>query len=141
MTGEKWTCLKCCEIVDDECDICWICGTSRDGFEDLSFVTADEAGPIYDPLRDRRPGSVPAPVEELPEAPARLVELYSSRDIVTIRHVAEQLQMMGVPAITGPSFHVYSSGENVLVREQDLEIAQDWLDVFLSKRRKREGSS
>ncbi len=137
LSTTKWTCLKCCEIVDDECEVCWICGTTREGVEDPGFVTADEAGPIYDPLRDRRPDSIPAPVEELPEPPASLVVLYASRDIVTVRHIAEQLQLMGLPAITGESFHVYSGGSSVLVRETDLEVAREWLGVFLRKRRQR----
>ena len=35
-------CLKCGERLEDGFDICWNCGTSRDGSEDPSFRKADD---------------------------------------------------------------------------------------------------
>lgn len=32
-----WECKKCRESVEDTFDVCWKCGTSMDGVEDLSF--------------------------------------------------------------------------------------------------------
>ena len=32
-----WVCKKCRESVEDTFDVCWKCGTSMDGVEDLSF--------------------------------------------------------------------------------------------------------
>lgn len=40
-----WQCLKCRERVDDSFDLCWNCGTSRDGTEDPSFRRADSIDP------------------------------------------------------------------------------------------------
>ena len=41
-----WECQKCHERGDDSFDVCWKCGTSRDGVEDPAFEKAeeDEAG-------------------------------------------------------------------------------------------------
>jgi hypothetical protein len=49
-----WQCVKCGQSVEDDFDVCWSCGTSRDGVEDPSFQTADDgvapaagaAGPV-----------------------------------------------------------------------------------------------
>ena len=43
-----WRCPKCQTEVEDSFDICWSCGTTINGVEDPSFVTADEADPIPD---------------------------------------------------------------------------------------------
>lgn len=32
-----WYCGKCRESVEDSFDVCWNCGTSKDGVEDLAF--------------------------------------------------------------------------------------------------------
>lgn len=133
----KWTCLKCCEIVDASYEVCWICGTSREGFEDPTFVTADEAGPIYDPLRDRRHDDLPDPVEELPEPPPRLTRVFASQDIVTVRHVVQELQALGIPALAGPYWNVYAQGECVLVRSEDRVRAGEWVERFLKQRQGR----
>jgi len=37
-----WTCSKCREEVEDNFDVCWNCGTGKDGSEDPSFQRADE---------------------------------------------------------------------------------------------------
>ncbi|HEX8200919.1 MAG TPA: DUF2007 domain-containing protein, partial [Isosphaeraceae bacterium] len=54
-----WTCPKCGTKVDPAFEVCWQCGTSADGVEDLKFVHADDAAPIRDPLYD--PIAVPVP--------------------------------------------------------------------------------
>jgi predicted nucleic-acid-binding Zn-ribbon protein len=43
-----WHCPKCREKIDDEFDVCWSCGTSRDGVEDPDFQRADDAAPVED---------------------------------------------------------------------------------------------
>jgi hypothetical protein len=43
-----WRCPKCRSKVDDSFEVCWSCGTTADGIEDPTFVTADEADPIPD---------------------------------------------------------------------------------------------
>jgi hypothetical protein len=32
-----WTCKKCGEQVEDDFEVCWSCGTTREGFEDAAF--------------------------------------------------------------------------------------------------------
>ena len=39
-----WECKKCRERVEGSFDVCWNCGTSRDGAEDPSFRWADDEG-------------------------------------------------------------------------------------------------
>jgi uncharacterized protein YbjQ (UPF0145 family) len=40
-----WECKKCRERVENSFDVCWNCGTSRDGVEDPAFHKEDEAAP------------------------------------------------------------------------------------------------
>src|SRR5688572_12115307 len=58
-----WQCKKCRERLKDSFEVCWNCGTSRDGVEDPSFRRADEEAPPEPPAepehpspRRRRPG-------------------------------------------------------------------------------------
>jgi hypothetical protein len=37
-----WECKKCREQIEDSFEVCWNCGTSRDGREDPSFRRAEE---------------------------------------------------------------------------------------------------
>lgn len=37
-----WQCTKCRESVEDSFEVCWNCGTSRDGVEDPSFQKAED---------------------------------------------------------------------------------------------------
>jgi hypothetical protein len=39
-----WQCVKCREKLEDSFDICWHCGTSKDGTEDPDFRKADAIG-------------------------------------------------------------------------------------------------
>jgi hypothetical protein len=36
-----WECKKCHEHIDDNWQVCWKCGTSKEGVEDPSFRSAD----------------------------------------------------------------------------------------------------
>lgn len=40
-----WTCSKCRQSIEDQFDVCWNCGTSRDGIEDPGFTRAGESMP------------------------------------------------------------------------------------------------
>ena len=40
-----WECKKCRERVEGSFDVCWNCGTSRDGVEDPSFQREEEESP------------------------------------------------------------------------------------------------
>lgn len=37
-----WTCQKCNETHEDSFDVCWNCGTSKDGVQDPAFPRIDE---------------------------------------------------------------------------------------------------
>ncbi len=39
-----WQCVKCSERVDDDFEVCWNCGTSREGVEDPGFKRAEQVG-------------------------------------------------------------------------------------------------
>jgi len=38
-----WNCPKCREQVEENFEVCWSCGTAKDGSEDPSFRRADDA--------------------------------------------------------------------------------------------------
>jgi hypothetical protein len=40
-----WKCVKCREELEDSFEVCWNCGTSKDGVEDPTFRKADEPAP------------------------------------------------------------------------------------------------
>ena len=44
-----WECKKCRERVEDSFEVCWNCGTSRDGVEDPSFHSEAEAAAPEEP--------------------------------------------------------------------------------------------
>lgn len=46
--GAMWQCIKCRKNVQQNFDICWNCGTKRDGTEDPSFRVADDMLPGAD---------------------------------------------------------------------------------------------
>ncbi len=52
--AEAWTCLKCEAQVDGLLDVCWSCGTTREGEEDPEFADAD-AVPVREPVETKGP--------------------------------------------------------------------------------------
>jgi hypothetical protein len=155
-----WNCPKCGAKVEPTYEVCWRCGTSREGVEDPDFVTADEAGPIESP--PLLPGSQPAlDLEEGPAAEvagpgtADLVECYLARDVLQARDLAEQLNGLGIPAVAdtedirlrgaGAAVTNYAAlgnpyfGPRVWVRREDLARARSWLEA--NERGKKAGES
>ncbi len=63
-----WNCTKCREPVEESFEVCWNCGTARDGTEDPAFRKADDE-PAPDPsapvlqeaATTERPRQAPAP--------------------------------------------------------------------------------
>lgn len=51
-----WDCTKCHKRVEDAFDVCWNCGTTRDGLEDTEFASAREhaADPVSVPEDESR---------------------------------------------------------------------------------------
>ena len=142
-----WQCPKCQSEVEDNFDVCWSCGTSIDGVEDPTFVTADDAEPIPDPVASIDDefddsmedfGGVPIP---------DLVECFSAGDTIEAKMVADQLMLQGIPAIAdkidvnmtmgGFQPHLWGYGPKVRVRPEDLPRAQNWLKSFEQLRKSR----
>ena len=47
-----WPCPKCREEIDDSFDVCWACGTSREGVEDTAFKPEpDQPDPTTSPTQ------------------------------------------------------------------------------------------
>jgi hypothetical protein len=146
-----WQCPKCQSEVDDTFDVCWSCGTTIDGIEDPTFVTADDAEPIEDPVAeddieyddsmDDFAGGPPIP---------DLVDCYRAGNTIEAQLIANQLMEQGILAIAdkvdvnlvlgGFQPQMWGCGPKVRVRPEDLERAQAWLRTYelLLKKRKAE---
>jgi hypothetical protein len=56
-----WQCVTCREQVEDSFDVCWKCGTSRDGTPDPNFRTADDSSrPVPALVAERDESRAPA---------------------------------------------------------------------------------
>jgi hypothetical protein len=134
-----WTCPKCGTKVDPSFEVCWKCGTSKEGVEDPNFVAADEAAPIvdpaYDPIAEPEPGGPPIEGEVVP--------CYQAFSLIEAKFLADQLNEAGIPAMADArdmqdEFGTMDGNPNVYCREQDLARARAWLEAF-EERRKAEG--
>lgn len=140
-----WTCKKCESKVDTDFDVCWKCGTSREGVEDPSFVSADEAPPIMDPVYEP-PGSVdvPAADELAAGASADLVEAYQAFSLMESKFLADQLTGAGIPAVSDTQdmqdfMGVLDGNPRVWVRRDDIERAKEWLAEYEQRRKTEHG--
>src|SRR4051794_40510266 len=61
-----WQCTKCRESIEDPFDVCWSCGTSKDGVEDPSFQNAEDAE-VAPTDADEEFGQWTSPRSALPE--------------------------------------------------------------------------
>jgi hypothetical protein len=129
-----WTCPKCGSKVDVDFDVCWSCGTSREGVEDLTFVRADDAAPDESPLELEMPeGTVP--LINSPEPFSDLVECYLALDLMQAKFIADQLSERGIPAIADTDdMHTelgsMRSTPRVWVRAENLAAAREWLEAY-----------
>lgn len=127
-----WTCSACGSTVEDNFDVCWNCGTGRDGTADPSFVRADEAGPIADPIVDGFPGLEAATGPAAAGSHDALVEAYRARDLMEAHFLVDQLADAGFFAKADEqdmheSLGGMTSGPRVYVREADVAGARAWL--------------
>jgi hypothetical protein len=129
-----WTCPKCGNKVDPSFDVCWCCGTTREGVPDPDFVRAD-AEPETSPLDlDMPPGDEPLP-EPATGTAADLVECYWALDVMQAKFLADQLSDSGIPAVADlhdlhDALGIMSSGPRVWVRAEDLPRARAWLEAY-----------
>jgi hypothetical protein len=129
-----WTCPKCGAKVDPSFEVCWRCGTTKDGVEDPTFVPSDAPPPPVSPLDlDMPAGDDPLPVP--PEPAADLVECYWAIDLMQAKFLADRLSDQGIPAVADThdmhdALGSMSSGPRVWVRAADLPRAKAWLDAY-----------
>src|SRR5262249_37875869 len=64
-----WQCVKCREQVEDDFDVCWNCGTARDGTEDPDFRKAEDVPAAALAGAERPADTGPPASEPAPEAP------------------------------------------------------------------------
>ena len=146
-----WTCPKCRSEVEDSFEVCWSCGTSIDGVEDPSFVTADECEPILDEDIAAEPmaedvfadfGGSPVP---------DLVNCYMASNTIEAKFIADRLMEQGIPAIAGKidvnlvmggfQPRMWGHGPNVWVRTEDLDKARAWLGDYDRRQKERREQS
>lgn len=144
-----WTCVKCGTKVDPSFDLCWNCGTTKEGVEDPGFVPADETPPIQDPLYD--PISQPEPSDggELPHPfgnEADLVEAYQAYSLMESKFLADLLTQAGIPALSDTQdlqdfMGVMDGNPRVWVKREDHERARAWLAEYDASRKADQGHS
>jgi hypothetical protein len=143
-----WRCPKCRKKVDDSFEVCWACGTTPEGVEDPSFVTADEAEPIEDP-----PAELDAeqddPWDDFAGTPLpELVECYMAANPIEAKFIADRLMEEGIPAIAdrqdinmvmgGLKPQMWGYGPRVRVRPKDLPRARVWLEAYEQRRKSKQ---
>ena len=136
-----WDCPKCQAKVDPAFDVCWQCGTSREGVEDPAFVSADNAGPIDDPMRDNPPWQVDDSLQELAGVPfAELSACYEAHDLIEAKFLADQLIAAQIPAISDAidlnATYLAMGRPRIYVLAKDFERARAWLEEFEAKRKR-----
>jgi len=131
-----WTCPKCGSKVDPGFDVCWNCGTARDGTEDPTFVSADDAGPIGDALDDA------SNVDDSPQThfsnagfAAELVPCYQAFSLIEAKFLADQLNEQGISAVSDEQdmqdmLGGWSGNPRVYCHEGDLERARAFLAEY-----------
>lgn len=138
-----WICPKCRASVEPTFEVCWSCGTTVDGVEDPTFVTADEAAAIEEPPR-RSNAKLESPLDqELPEPPVELVECYRPRDSAEAKFLVDRLAEHGIPAVANGTY--MGNTEYVLplfaprieVRTGDYDRARGLVTEFERRRKAR----
>lgn len=131
-----WTCPKCGSKVDPGFDVCWNCGTSRDGTEDPNFVSADEAGPIGDATEATASleGSQQSNVTGSGIA-AELVPCYQAFSLMEAKFLADRMAEQGIPAVSDQqdmqdSLGGWSGNPRVYCHEGDLDRARAFLAEY-----------
>jgi hypothetical protein len=143
-----WTCPKCQEEVEDSFDVCWSCGTTIEGVEDPSFLTADEIEPIPDEIVDEEP-KADDPFADFGGTPIPdLVECYMASNTIEAKFIADRLMEQGIPAIAdkidvnlvmgGFQPQMWGYGPKIRVRPEDLGRAQTWIKDYEQRRQSKQ---
>lgn len=143
-----WTCPKCGEKVDPSFDVCWKCGTTPDGVEDPTFLSADDYPPIEDPLYDPiadPDASAANPTEEIAGTPvSELVVCYQAQSLMEAKFLADQLVAEGIPAMSDTqdfqdSLGTWDGNPHVYCHAADLPRARAWLEEYERRRKAEHG--
>jgi hypothetical protein len=139
-----WTCPKCSAKVDPTFEVCWQCGTSRDGVEDPNFVRAEETPPIadarYDPIAEPDDNTAGADLVSDESPAGELVECYQALSLMEAKFLADQLSAEGIPAMSDTqdlqdALGTWQGNPKVYCRAQDLGRARAWLTAYEQRRR------
>jgi hypothetical protein len=139
-----WTCVKCGSKIDATFDVCWNCGTTREGVEDPNFQTADEAAPIEDPRYD--PIAVPDETikslwsDSVGEHADDLVACYQAYSLMEAKFLADQLSEEGIPAMSDTqdlqdALGTMEGNPRVYVRAADYPRARAWLVAYEARKK------
>ena len=134
-----WTCPKCGAKVDPSFEVCWQCGTSREGVEDPNFVRADDLPPIQDPAYDPIAEPEPAGAAEIAGSTSEVVECYQALSLMEAKFIADQLTAEGIPAMSDTqdmqdALGTWTGNPRVYCRAEDLPRARDWLSDYERRR-------
>jgi hypothetical protein len=140
-----WRCPNCRKEVDDSFGVCWACGTTPDGIEDPSFVTADEADRIDDEVAEKKP-KFDDRFDDFAGTPIPdLVECYTASNATEAAFIANQLKEQGIRAIADSRDANLSAGlwnpeygPKVRVQPEDLNRVQMWLKAYEQRCRSRQ---
>src|SRR5262249_16552610 len=116
--------------------------------EDPSFVPADQAGPIEDPIVDHPDDVIgelaPDPGEVAGGPTAEMVPCYQAYTLMEAKFLADQLTEQGIPALSptqdipdAPG--VWDGNPRVYCRDQDLLRARAWLEAYDARRQAEHG--
>jgi hypothetical protein len=133
-----WTCLKCGAKIDPAFDACWQCGTSKDGKEDPTFVTADDTGPIDEiPLGTAPELAVdPTHADAVAHSPkSELVPCYQAFSLIEAQFLTNELIDNGIDSVCDEQdmqdvLGGWSGNPRVYCREGDLAKARAFLENY-----------
>jgi hypothetical protein len=140
-----WCCPKCRKEVDDSFDVCWSCGTTPDGIDDPTFVTADEADRIDDQVAKKQPKFDDSSDDFAGVLIPDLVECYTASNTTEAAFIANQLKEQGIRAVAdrwdvnaavgmwNPEY-----GPKIRVQPEDLYRVQSWLKAYEQRCRSRQ---
>ncbi len=128
-----WTCPQCGSKVDPGFDVCWSCGTSRDGTKDPGFVSADDFVPseadagssVDDPVSGKLTG----------DDTSALVPCYQAFSLMEAKFLADQLGEQGITAVSDSqdmqdALGGWSGNPRVYCQEDDLPRARTFLEEY-----------
>jgi hypothetical protein len=141
-----WSCERCHNKVDDNFEVCWSCGTTKQGVPDPDFQAADAMPPIKDPRYD--PIATPDPSIRAQWATVHgssedeLVVCYNALSLLEAKFLADELVQQGIPAVSDTfdlqdALGAWDGNPRVYCRKPDLEKARSWL-LDYERQRKEE---